>query len=142
MAARSPVPSWTVGNVRSKTLAPAGADKGSGGRYLIVPPSYDGQVSDGYIVLGCGTVRGFALLRSNVKSGAESDVATSVGYGKRLSIHPYPEAGEASPTRFVDAAGQLFDSRIPNDRTFFESLNRVVQAEPWLERDKTMIQAH
>jgi len=83
---------------------------------LIVPPSYDGHLSNGYIVFRCGTVRGYSLLRSNVKSGAESDVATSVGYGKRLSIHPFPEAGEASPTRFVDAAGQLFDSRIPYDR--------------------------
>src|SRR5690242_8890971 len=27
----------------------------------------------------------------------------------------------------------------PYDMRFFESLNRIVQAEPWLERDKAMI---
>jgi len=40
---------------------------------------------------------------------------------------------------FVDASGVLFDSTIPYDLRFFESLNRIVQAEPWLERDKAMI---
>ena len=36
-------------------------------------------------------------------------------------------------------ADVLYDSTIPYDVRFFESLNRVVQAEPWLERDKVMI---
>mgnify|MGYP003576815463 CR=1 FL=1 len=40
---------------------------------------------------------------------------------------------------FVDASGVLFDSTIQYDMRFFESLNRMVQAEPWLERDKAMI---
>jgi hypothetical protein len=31
------------------------------------------------------------------------------------------------------------NSTIPYDLRFFESLNRIVQAEPWLERDKAMI---
>jgi hypothetical protein len=33
----------------------------------------------------------------------------------------------------------IFDSTIPYDVRFFESLNEMVQAEPWLERDKAMI---
>ena len=33
----------------------------------------------------------------------------------------------------------VFDSTIPYDMRFFESLDRMVQAEPWLERDKAMI---
>ena len=35
----------------------------------------------------------------------------------------------------------MFDSAIPYDMRFFESLNRIVQAEPWLERDRVMIDA-
>ena len=32
--------------------------------------------------------------------------------------------------------GALFDSTIPYDIRFFQSLDRFVQAEPWLTRDK------
>ena len=39
----------------------------------------------------------------------------------------------------LDAVDVVFDSTIPYDLGFFESLNRIVQAEPWLERDKAMI---
>ena len=33
----------------------------------------------------------------------------------------------------------MFDSTIPYDMRFFEALDRFVQREPWLERDKAMI---
>jgi len=33
----------------------------------------------------------------------------------------------------------VFDSTIPYDLRFFQTLDRFVQREPWLERDKAMI---
>jgi hypothetical protein len=51
-----------------------------------------------------------------------------------MSAAPHP-----SETNFVDVTGVLFDATIPYNLTFFESLNRVVQYEPWLERDRAMI---
>ena len=39
----------------------------------------------------------------------------------------------------MDAVEVLFDSTIPYDARFFETLDRFVQREPWLERDKVMI---
>jgi hypothetical protein len=33
----------------------------------------------------------------------------------------------------------VFDSTIPYDTRFFQSLDRMVQSQPWLERDKAMI---
>ena len=39
----------------------------------------------------------------------------------------------------VDAADVVFDATIPYDLRFFKSLDEMVQAEPWLERDKAMI---
>ena len=41
--------------------------------------------------------------------------------------------------RFVDAIDVVFDSTIPYNVRFFEALDRFVQREPWLERDKAMI---
>jgi hypothetical protein len=40
---------------------------------------------------------------------------------------------------FVDVYDKPFDATIPYDATFFELLDRFVQAEPWLTRDKAMI---
>jgi hypothetical protein len=95
-------------------VGPAGADKGTGGRYFIAPPCLDDTaIPDGYIVLHCGTLRGYALLRSNVNSGSDSDVTNSVAYGQRLRVYPLAESSGSSDTRFVDGAGQMFDSRIP-----------------------------
>jgi hypothetical protein len=120
-------------------VGPAGVDRGKGGKYLILPPDFTGNVPDGYIVLPSMTYQGFALLRSIVKSSSETDVARAVAYGKRIKLYPLSQAANPPATTFVDAAGIVFDATIPYDLRFFESLNRMVQAEPWLPRDKVMI---
>jgi hypothetical protein len=51
----------------------------------------------------------------------------------------YPLRGNPDSTVYVDVYDKPFDATIPYDVTFFELLNRVVQAEPWLTRDKVMI---
>jgi hypothetical protein len=43
-------------------------------------------------------------------------------------------------TVYVDAYDKPFDATIPYDSTFFDRLDRFVQAEPWLTRDKVMIE--
>ena len=40
---------------------------------------------------------------------------------------------------FIDANDAVYDSTIPYDLRFFQSLDRFVQSEPWLTRDKAMI---
>src|SRR6476661_4325409 len=85
------------------------------------------------------TYCGYALLRSNLKSGSDSDIAAAVAYGKRVEFYPLGQASEQPDTTFVDAADVLFDATIPYDAAFFEALDRRVQAEPWLTRDKAMI---
>lgn len=118
-------------------VGPAGADKGSGGKYLIVPPDFNDTIPEGYTPVRSDTYRGYAILRSNLKSGSDADIDKAVAYGKRIRF--YPLSGDASQTKFVDAYGQMFDATIPYDASFFDALNRFVQAEPWLKRDKVMI---
>ncbi|WP_244813823.1 DUF1254 domain-containing protein [Caballeronia sp. Lep1P3] len=120
-------------------VGPAGADKGKGGRYLILPPGYDGEVPGGYIVLRANTYSGFALLRSNLKGRTDAEIANAVEYGKRVKLYPLKDAAAPGRTMFLDANDTLFDSTIPYDARIFESLDRVVQREPWLTRDKVMI---
>ena len=117
----------------------AGVDKGKGGKYLILPPGYKATMPEGYIPLPSDTYEGYALLRSIPTSGSEADVARAVAYGKRIRLYPLSQAAKPPATMFIDVVDIVYDSTIPYDVQFFESLNRVVQAEPWLERDKAMI---
>ena len=121
-------------------IGPGGVDKGKGGKYLILPPGFDQKkVPSGYIPMPSDTYQGYALIRSVLESGSDADIAKAVAYGKRLKLYPLTQADSPSATRFVDASGVVYDSTIPYDIRFFESLNRMIQAEPWLERDKAMI---
>ena len=83
------------------------------------------------------TYRGFVILRSNFKSRSDADIKSAVEHGKRVKV--YPLGGNPDSTVFVDAYDKPFDATIPYDATFFELLDRFVQAEPWLTRDKVMI---
>ena len=78
-------------------------------------------------------------MRSNLKSHSDADIAKSVAYGKRIKVYPLSQAANPPPTVFTDAEGRLFDSTIPYDLRFFQSLDRIVQSEPWLPRDRAMI---
>jgi len=121
-------------------VGPAGVDKGKGGKYLILPPGYNDELPKGYIALPSLSYEGYALLRSIPKSGSDSDVARAVAYGRRIKLYPLSQAARPPETIFVDVVDVVYDSTIPYDLRFFESLDRIVQAEPWLERDKAMIE--
>ncbi|MGC1447133.1 MAG: DUF1254 domain-containing protein [Xanthobacteraceae bacterium] len=116
-----------------------GVDKGKGGKYLILPPGHSGKVPDGYIPLQSDTFGGYMLFRVNLKSHSDADVAKSIAYGKRMKIYPLAQAANQPPTVFSDVKDIDFDSTIRYDASFFDHLNRIVQAEPWLDRDRVMI---
>jgi hypothetical protein len=120
-------------------VGPAGVDKGKGGKYLLLPPGYKEKPPEGFIALPCATLHAYALLRSNLASGSDAEVAKAVAYGKRVALYPLAPANAPAPTKFVDVADMLFDATIPYDARFFDALDRFVRAEPWLTRDKAMI---
>src|SRR5262249_13804176 len=53
----------------------------------------------------------------------------------------YPLAQAANPpaTVFTDVKDVDYDSTIRYDASFFQNLDRIVQNEPWLDRDRAMI---
>ena len=116
-----------------------GIDKGKGIKLLIVPPDQKGPWPAGYEVLEPGTFGSYALVRSNMKSHEPADVAKSIAYAKTVKLYPLSQAANPPATAFIDVQNIDFDSTIRYDDTFFDNLNRVVQFEPWLDRDRVMI---
>ncbi len=125
-----------------------GPDRGEGGRYLIVPPGYTGQLPDsGFHVAHSKTnrvlygARAFLtdndpkptvdLIKKHLKiysytpGGFGTSIATALGGNVRLEANPpVPE------TKFVEASGKAFNTVPPNDYSFFEMINENIQAEP------------
>lgn len=128
-----------IWQIALEDVGTAGVDKGEGGKYLILPPDYGDPVPAGYFVLPSVTYGGYGLLRSILKGGSAADIAAAVEYAKQIKLYPLSAAADPPETKRVDAIDTVFDSTIPYDERFFETLDRVVQAEPWLERDRVMI---
>jgi hypothetical protein len=116
-----------------------GVDKGKGVKLLMLPPGYSEKIPDGHVPLRPGTWGSYALFRSNLASHGDADVAKSLAYGKRVRVYPRSQAANPRPTVVTDVKDVVFDSTIRYDESFFEGLNRIVQSEPWLDRDRAMI---
>jgi hypothetical protein len=110
-------------------LGITGPDKGKGGKYLILPPGYKGQVPKGYIVVQSPTFNIWAPWRSFLVKG---DPKPGVDLVKKYTkIYPLAGAGKPAPQlTYVDLSAKPFNTVAPADYAFWELLNQVVQEEP------------
>ena len=83
-----------------------GADKGAGGKYLILPPDYAGKTPHGYIPLQSNTFGGYALIRSNLISHSDADVAKSIAYGTEGKGLPARAGGQSAGNHFHGCQGR------------------------------------
>lgn len=106
----------------------AGPDKGKGGKYLFLPPGYEGEVPDGYFVVKSPTYGNWFLLRA---FPTDDDPQAGVkNVKKHLRIYPLSEAANPAPTEFVNWSGKHFNTIHANNFLFFEEVNAVIQEEP------------
>jgi hypothetical protein len=112
-----------------------GVDKGRGGKFAILPPGYKDKVPEGFIAVQSDTFGNYMLFRSNLKSHSADDVEASVAYGKKMKVYALGQAENPPTTVFTDVKDVNFDSTIRYDASFFDHVNRIVQTEPWLQRD-------
>jgi hypothetical protein len=116
-----------------------GVDKGKGVKFVITPPGFVDKIAAGFEQLASDTYGGYFLVRSNLKSRSDADVQKSIAYGKRVRFYPLSEVNKPPETVFIDVKDKDFDSTIKYDPNFFVLLDRVVQTEPWLARDRATI---
>ena len=135
-----------------------GADRGEGGKYLIMPPGYDGPLPEGgFFVARARTTyvmwfgRAFLENKSDPKPPAEA-------IRKFTKIYPYEAGGFGTPiaeflagkaplgrisppppTVFHEGSGKVMNTIPPNDWTFYEMLNEVVQQEPATSLDPELM---
>lgn len=104
-----------------------GPDKGKGGKYLVVPPGYTGDIPDGYFLLKPSTNRNFMFLRGSIKDGLKPAVENITS---KLRVYPLKDAEKPAATEFVNVSNKAFNTVFPSNLSYFEYLNEVVQGEP------------
>jgi len=104
-----------------------GADKGKGGKYLVLPPGYNGKVPKGYFVVKAPTYRIWPMMRANAALVGTGDKALDF---YRQHIKVYPLATGPKESRIINASGMAGNSLVPEDGTAFDWLNEIVQYEP------------
>jgi hypothetical protein len=126
-----------------------GPDRGEGGKYLIVPPGYDGPLPEGgFYVARARTNYIVWFGRSFLES--QNDPKPVVDTIRKFTkVYPYEPGGVGTPiaeflagkvnlgrvtppppTVFHEGSGKVMNTIPPNDWTYFEMLNEVVQQEP------------
>jgi hypothetical protein len=106
----------------------AGRDKGKGGKYLVLPPNYNGPVPEGYLVAESRTYNLWLMGRGFKVNG---DLTPAVdGIKKNLRIYPLSQAANPPVTKFINGSGVELNTVHSNDFSYFEELNEVVQEEP------------
>lgn len=112
-------------------LGLAGPDRGRGGRHLILPPGYEGDVPSGYFVGRSSTFKVLAALRALPING---DLSQALKMLQKIKISPllFPE----KRIRFVDVSDKPMDCTClqwEDNLAYWEKLHEVIEAEPLLE---------
>ncbi len=114
-------------------MGAAGPDKGKGGKYLVLPPSFDGDVPDGYYVVHSTSYVVWNFMRGYVRGSVTNpaDVKKSADNVKNnLRVYPLAKKDDPPKTEFVNMSGKYYNTIPPNDFSFFERLDEVIQNEP------------
>jgi hypothetical protein len=114
-------------------VGPFGPDNGKGGKFLLLPPNYDGPVPDGYFSARSKTNQTMFIGRAFVKDG---DVQSAVKTLEGIKAYPLSKAGSPSETRVVHAGSRALDSIAPKGFEYWQLLADVLNKELVEDRDR------
>lgn len=106
----------------------AGPDKGKGGKYLVLPPGYNGNVPSGYHVARTNTYGNWVIWRGFPVNG---DNTPTVNTTKKIfRVYPFSQKGNPPMMNFINVSGKYHNTIHRMDYGIWEEINQVVQAEP------------
>jgi hypothetical protein len=104
-----------------------GPDGGAGGKFLLLPPGYKGNVPEGYFVYRSGTNNVFIFLRSFYQS--LDNITPAVDVLKQSVLYPLGKKESAEPMVFKDASGKPHEMLPRSDASAFDQLKWLVDSE-------------
>jgi len=104
-----------------------GPDGGKGGKFLLLPPGYKGEVPKGYFVYRSGTNNVFIFLRSFYQD--PKNLTPAVALVEQSKIYPLNGKATAKPMKFPDASGVPANMLPITDGSAFDQLKQLVDSE-------------
>ena len=139
-------------------LGVPGADRGEGGKYLIVPPDYTGPMPEGGFAIARARTNTIVWFGRSFLANHNDPKPVVETIRKFTKVYPYESgglgtpmaaflAGEARlapvkappPTVFHEGSGKVMNTIPPSDWSFYEMLNEVVQREPATSLDAELM---
>ena len=105
-----------------------GPDRGEGGKYLILPPGYEGEVPDGYFTARSTSFVNWVILRGFLVDN-KPDAAARM-WREGLKVYPLSQAADPPPMEFISGSEKPFNTIHANDFSFYEELHAVIDREP------------
>ena len=105
-----------------------------GGKHLILPPAYKGEVPSGYFVGRSLSNKVLVALRALPQNG---DVKGALNALRQVKIYPLSTAANPKLTTFVDVSDKDIDStclKWEDNLQFWQKLHAIIQAEPLVEK--------
>ena len=105
----------------------AGPDGGKGGKFLLLPPGYKGDVPEGYYVYRSATNNVFVFLRGFYED--PKNLMPAVEHLEKTKIYPLNGEQSANPMIFPDASGFPANMLPISDGRAFDQLKQLVDSE-------------
>ncbi len=108
-------------------IGPTGKDRGQGGKYLLLPPGYEGDVPDGYFVVRSPTYANFSFIRANAELVGFGEKALKF-YRKHAKVYPL-KTGPRPPI-VKNVTNIPWNSLAPEDASAFKWMHEIISYEP------------
>ncbi len=100
------------------------------GKYLFLPPDYEGDVPEGYTVVQSKTYGIWALMRVTPKSKAPEDVAAALKiFHEGLKVYRLADAANPPAMEWISATGKAYNTIHYNNAEFYEHMHKIIQYE-------------
>ena len=99
-------------------LGVAGPDKGKGGKFLVLPPDYQGEVPEGYFVVPSKTNGVWVFMRGYLDKSLPLDKAipaASANIRDNLKVYPLADKDDPPAMEFINVSGKEMNTILPND---------------------------
>ena len=106
-----------------------GPDKGAGGKYLLLPPHYEGPVPEEYFVVRSKTFYHWFIGRLSPDENGETEPVVRA-LKARMNIYLLSEADNPPAETFVNLSGVQHNTVHANNIEFFHEVNEAIQREP------------
>ncbi|HEY7085157.1 MAG TPA: DUF1254 domain-containing protein [Hyphomicrobiaceae bacterium] len=115
-----------------------GPDAGKGGKHLILPPEYKGDVPQGYFTARSKTNYILVAARALLPNG---DMNAGLEAQRKIKMYPLSRATNPPDYQFIDRTNDKIDItllRWEDNMRFWEKLHKVLQEEPVIDEFRSM----